>query len=159
MAKPARRPAKKAAAPVKKTRPARKPAAKAKKPAKKAKAPARKLISSGSAWEPKMGYSRAVRVGNQIFVSGTTAGDVQGFYGQTRAAIDRLLAAVAPEGVKAAHCVRTRMFVTDISKWEDVARAHGETFGAIRPATTIVEVAKLIAPELLIEIEADFVIA
>lgn len=162
MPKSARRPAKKAARSVKNkktAKPARKPAAKA----AKAKAPkraklVRKLISSGSAWEPKMGYSRAVRVGNAIYVSGTTAGEVDGFYAQTRASIERILAAVAPEGAKAEHVVRTRMYVTDISQWEEVARAHGEVFGTIRPATAIVEVSKLIDPKLVIEIEADFVL-
>lgn len=167
MPKSVRRPAKKAARNVKakkSVKPARKPAAKAKPKAavKTAARPAkvvRKLISSGSAWEPKMGYSRAVRVGNTIYVSGTTAGDVEGYYAQTRATIERILAAVAPEGAKAEHVVRTRMYVLDITQWEEVARAHGEIFGAIRPATAIVEVSKLIDPKLVIEIEADFVMS
>lgn len=158
MAKSVRRPGKKAVKSKKPAKPVRKAAAKA-KPARKAAKPAlRKLISSGSAWEPKMGYSRAVRVGNRIYVSGTTAGEVESLYAQTRASIERILAAVAPEGAKAKHVVRTRMFVTDISQWEEVARAHGEVFGEIRPATTIVEVSKLIDPKLRIEIEAEFVL-
>lgn len=128
----------------------------AKKSAVKASKTVRKLISSGSPWEPKMGYSRAVRVGNYVHVSGTTGADATDFYGQTKQAIEKILAAVAPEGVRAAHAVRTRVFVTDISKWEEVARAHGEIFGDIRPANTLVEVSALIDPKLLVEVEADF---
>lgn len=140
-------------------KPIKKPMKKALKNAVKKAAPAkrvRKLISSGSAWEPKMGYSRAVRLGDNIHVSGTTDDSVGDLYGQSKLAIQRILNAVAPEGARAEHVVRTRIFVTDISKWEEVARAHGEIFGEIRPATTIVEVSKLIAPSILVEIEADF---
>lgn len=136
---------------------ARKPAKKA--AAKKVTKPRRKLISSGSPWEPKMGYSRAVRVGDTIYVSGTTGLEADGFYGQAKKAIEKILAAVAPEGVRAEHCVRTRMYVTDISKWNEVADAHGEIFKDIRPATVIVQVPALIEPAMLVEIEADFVIA
>jgi enamine deaminase RidA (YjgF/YER057c/UK114 family) len=140
-------------------KPARKPARKAApKAAPKAAKVTRKLISSGSPWEPKMGYSRAVRVGNAVYVSGTTGLEADGYYGQAKKAIEKILAAVAPEGVRAEHCVRTRMYVVDITKWNEVADAHGEIFRDIRPATAIVQVPALIEPGMLIEIEADFVI-
>jgi enamine deaminase RidA (YjgF/YER057c/UK114 family) len=150
----------KKAPPARKVAPAKKaaPARKAAKPVRKAAKVTRKLISSGSAWEPIMGYSRAVRVGNVVHVSGTTGGDATDFYGQTKQALEKILAAVAPEGVKAEHAVRTRVFVTDISQWKEVARAHGEVFADIRPANSMVEVSALIDPTLLVEIEADFVI-
>ncbi len=168
-ARKAARPAPKAKAaprkPVQKpvTKPAKKTAV---KPAAKKKAfakakPAkivRKLISSGSAWEPKLGYSRAVRVGNVIHVSGTTYGGASDVYGQAKGAIDTILSAVAPEGGRAEHVVRTRIYMTDISQWQEVARAHGAVFGEIRPATVIVEVSKLIDPSLHVEIEAELVL-
>lgn len=160
----AKKPAAKAAAKKTASRPvARAKAASAKaKPA--AKQPGRKLISSGSKWEPIIGYSRAVRVGNAVYVSGTTGRAQDGslspdVYRQTKQTLRNILNAVAPEGVKAEHAVRTRIFMTNISKWEEAAKAHGEIFSVIRPACTMVEVSKLIDRDLVVEIEADFVIA
>jgi enamine deaminase RidA (YjgF/YER057c/UK114 family) len=118
--------------------------------------------SSGSKWEPVVGYSRAVRTGPFIFVSGTTAsgadGNIVGIddpYAQTKQILANITAALAAVGGKPEHVVRTRIYVTDITRWEDVGRAHGEVFGDIRPATAMVEVARLISPEILVEIEAD----
>jgi enamine deaminase RidA (YjgF/YER057c/UK114 family) len=122
----------------------------------------RKLISSGSPWEPEVGYSRAVRVGNRIYVAGTTASDENGnviapgdAYGQAKYALDRIARALAEAGASMAHVVRTRMFVTDISRWQEYGRAHGEFFRDVRPAASMIEVKALIAPGLLIEIEVD----
>lgn len=122
----------------------------------------RQLVSSGAEWEPIVGYSRAVRVGSHISVAGTTAalegggavgGDDIGT--QAREALGRIALALDDVGASLSDVVRTRMFVTDISRWEEVGRAHGEVFGAIRPATSMVEVSRLIDPALLVEIEAD----
>ena len=124
----------------------------------------RKNISTGSKWEPIIGYSRAVRIGNQVFVSGTTGSDAEGkvsgdTYAQTKQALENIVSALKQAGASATDVVRTRIFMTDISTWEAAGKAHGEVFGAIRPVTTMVEVAKLIAPEMVVEIEADAVIA
>lgn len=125
----------------------------------------RQLISSDSPWEGPVGFSRAVRVGNMVFVSGTVGADAEGnpvdpesAYFQAIKALQRIEAALKEAGAELRHVVRTRMYVTDISQWEQVAKAHGEVFGAIRPATSMIEVSRFIAPGLLVEIEADAVI-
>jgi enamine deaminase RidA (YjgF/YER057c/UK114 family) len=122
----------------------------------------RKIISSGSRWEPVVGYSRAVRVGPLIAVSGTTAtgpgGEVVGIgdpYEQTRVILRKIQAVLEDAGATLGDVVRTRIFVTDISRWEEVGRAHREFFEEIRPAATMVEVRSLIDKHLLVEIEAD----
>ena len=123
----------------------------------------RKNLSTGSKWEPVIGYSRLVKVGPHIFVSGTTGsgadGNVTGdVYAQTRQALLNIESALKQAGCNLTNVVRTRIYCTDISKWEAIGRAHGEFFTNIRPATAMVEVSKLIAPEMLVEIEADAVI-
>ena len=123
----------------------------------------RKTASSGSKWEPLMGYSRAVRAGNFIAVTGTVGINADGTYStslgeQTRRSLEIVRAAIEALGGRIDQVIRTRMFVTDVSKWEEVARVHGEVFAEIRPATSILEVAKLIDANAQIEIEADAVV-
>jgi enamine deaminase RidA (YjgF/YER057c/UK114 family) len=123
----------------------------------------RRRASSGSAWEPKVGYSRAVRVGSTIAITGTVGVDADGSFPktvgeQTRRALVIIRAAIEALGGKLEDVVRTRMFVTDISQWEAVGAVHGEVFGTIRPATTMVEVARLIDDAALVEIEADAIV-
>jgi len=123
----------------------------------------RQTCGSGSKWEPKMGYSRAVRSGNFIAVSGTLGINADGKYQntigeQTRRSLSIIQAAIESLGGKIEQVIRTRMFVTDVSKWEEVAGVHGEVFGEIRPATAIVQVAQLIDEEAKIEIEADAIV-
>ena len=124
----------------------------------------RQLVDAGTVWGPTVRYSGAVRVGNTIHVAGNTVLDAAGkpaaggMYGQSKQALANILAALAQLGGRPEDVVRTRIFVTDISQWEEVGRAHGEVFAGIRPAATMVEVTRLIDPELLVEIEADAIL-
>jgi enamine deaminase RidA (YjgF/YER057c/UK114 family) len=124
----------------------------------------RQNVASDSPWESEVGYSRAVRIGDVVHVAGTTAvldgvaqapGDP---YGQARVALEIIAAALSECGAALSDVVRTRIYVTDIADWPEVGRAHGEVFGDVRPAATMVQVAALIAPELLVEIEAEAVV-
>ena len=124
----------------------------------------RQRVSTASPWEDLVGYSRAVRVGDTVYVSGTTAvrdGQVVGAgdaYTQTKVALEIVTVALAEVGATPSDVVRTRMFVTDISRWEEYGRAHGEVFGDVRPTASMLEVAALIHPDLLVEIEADAIV-
>ena len=119
----------------------------------------RKNFTTGSPWEDIIGYCRAVRIGNTIEIAGTTAAKdangnaIEGLYNQTKAILDKLAQVLKDADSSVNDVVRTRMFLTDISQWEEAAKAHGEVFKDIKPVTTMVEVSKLIDPEILIEIE------
>jgi enamine deaminase RidA (YjgF/YER057c/UK114 family) len=126
---------------------------------------ARVNISSGALWEPIVGYSRAVRVGPYVHVAGTTGIDAGGNvvgkddpYAQSVQALRNIEAALVQAGARMADVVRTRVFTTDISRWQEIGRAHGEFFRDVRPASTMVEISRLISPDMLVEIEADAIL-
>ena len=121
-------------------------------------------ISSGSPWEPRVGYCRAVRAGPFVYVSGTTGTDASGgavsadAYAQAKQALERIVEALHKVGARADDVVRTRMYVTDITQWDAIGRAHAEVFGHVPPASTMIEVRSLISPDMVVEIEADAVV-
>jgi enamine deaminase RidA (YjgF/YER057c/UK114 family) len=124
----------------------------------------RSKIFSGTPWEPKVGYARAVQVGDSVFVSGTTGTDPSGkvlapgdVYQQSVQAIRNIESALTRLGLSLEHVVRTRIYLTDISRWEEAAKAHAELFGEVHPATALIGVSRLVDPEMLVEIEADAV--
>lgn len=128
-------------------------------------AAARKNIASGTRWEPVVGYSRAVRVGNAVYVAGTTATDEKGNvvgkgdpYVQTRQALRNIEVALIKAGATMKDVVRTRVFVKDIEDWDIIGKAHGEVFGEIRPASTMVQISGFVDPRMLVEIEADAIV-